>query len=320
MMRRAAMSLAAVLPLAVARAQQEARPQLALATGAPGGTFHVYGEALADILARHSPAAVTARVTGGSNENIRLLDSGAVAVGLVAMGPAFEAWNGTGPFAGAPRRNLRALFPMYETPFAFIALRRSGISRVADLDGRRVGVGPAGGPTPLFFAGLAEEAGIRATAINGSPDDHARQLLAGEIDAFWFGAGLPVAAFTQVADAAEATVFGMTDAELAGFRRRFGYMAPNTIPAGTYRGQDAPVRTAAVWNFVVASPTLAEPVVHGITAAALSQTAVLAARIAAGAATIAANATANTFLPFHPGAARHYREAGIALPAALTGG
>ena len=313
MMRRAAMSLAAILPLAVARAQQGPRPQLSLATGAAGGTFNVYGAALAEILTQNAAADVVTRVTAGSNENLRLVDSGAVALALAAMGPAFEAWNGTGPFSGSSRRNIRALLPMYETPFSTIALRRSGIARVADLQGKRVGVGPTGGPTTVFFRALAEEAGITCTQVNGSPDEHAQQLLAGEIDAFWFGAGVPITAFARVADAQETVVFGMSDDESQKMRRRFGYLAPNTIPAGTYRGQTAPVATVAVWNFVVASPTMADQLAYDITKAALSQTAALVARVSAATATTAANATANGFLPFHPGAARFYREAGITI-------
>ena len=320
MMRRAALSLAAILPVAVARAQQGPRVQLSLATGAAGGTFNIYGAVLAELLTRSTTADVVPRVTAGSNENIRLVDSGAVALAVAAMGPVFEAWNGTGPFAGTSRRNIRALFPMYETPFAIIALRRSGIAGVADLQGKRVGVGPSGGPTTVFFRALAEEAGVTCTQVNGTPDEHARQLLAGEIDAFWFGAGVPVAAFAQVADAQDAVIFGLTAQEVEKMRRRFAYLAPNTIPAGTYRGQAEPVRTVALWNFVVASPTLADQMAYDITKAALSQTAALAARVAAASATTAANAAANGFLPFHPGAARYYREAGIALPAALLTG
>jgi TRAP-type uncharacterized transport system substrate-binding protein len=35
-------------------------------------------------------------------------------------------------------------------------------------------------------------------------------------------------------------------------------------------------------------------------------------------ATVTANAPANTFMTFHPGALRYYREAGLAIPAALA--
>jgi TRAP-type uncharacterized transport system substrate-binding protein len=35
--------------------------------------------------------------------------------------------------------------------------------------------------------------------------------------------------------------------------------------------------------------------------------------------TIPQNVAKNTFLPFHPGAAKYYREKGIAIPANLVG-
>jgi hypothetical protein len=35
---------------------------------------------------------------------------------------------------------------------------------------------------------------------------------------------------------------------------------------------------------------------------------------------IAANVTANTFMPFHPGAVRYYRESGVTLPKELVPG
>ena len=41
------------------------------------------------------------------------------------------------------------------------------------------------------------------------------------------------------------------------------------------------------------------------------------AAISAASETLAANWTKNTFLPFHPGAARYYREAGVAIAPAL---
>jgi len=38
----------------------------------------------------------------------------------------------------------------------------------------------------------------------------------------------------------------------------------------------------------------------------------------AGKETLPANVTRDTFLPLHPGAARYYREIGVALPAGLV--
>ena len=64
----------------------------------------------------------------------------------MTMGVAQQAWNGTGAWAGgAELRSMRAMFPMYDTPFHFVVLQDSEVRSITDLAGRRVGVGPEGG-------------------------------------------------------------------------------------------------------------------------------------------------------------------------------
>src|SRR5205807_6402656 len=118
-------------------------------------------------------------------------------------------------------RGMRALVPMYETPFHTIAARERGIATLSDLGGKRVGVGPAGGPGEVFFRGIAAALGIRATLATGTPAEMAAMLLAGEIDAFWYGSGLPSPPFTEIAKKIDAVVIGFTAPEAAAFRRLF---------------------------------------------------------------------------------------------------
>ena len=134
----------------------------------------------------------------------------------------------------------------------------------------------------------------------------------------WYGAGLPIGAFRDVAERAPATVFGLTTDEIAAFRKRFPYLAEYPVPAGTYRGQDASVNTVAVWNFVLAHKDVPEATAYEVVKALLDHPVEVAGAYPAASATVTRNATANTFLPFHPGATRYYREKGVALPAALT--
>jgi TRAP transporter TAXI family solute receptor len=204
---------------------------------------------------------------------------------------------------------------MYETPFHFAVPKGSAVRRVRDLAGKRVAVGPAKGPAEDFFRGLIAELGIGATLVNGSPADQAAQLQAGTVDAFWYGAGAPIPAFKTLADAAAAEVRGLDDEALAAFLKRFPYLARYSIPAGSYAGQGAPLASAAVWNFVLAHPSLPDGAAYAITKTLLENTDALAAVYAAARASRAENAPANGFLPFHPGAARFYRERGIPLRA-----
>jgi hypothetical protein len=90
------------------------------------------------------------------------------------------------------------------------------------------------------------------------------------------------------------------------------------VPAGTYRGQEATVQTMAVWNFVLAHKDMPEATVYDIVKALLDNPAEVALAYPAASATVTRNAAANTFLPFHPGAVRYYREKGVALKAELV--
>ncbi len=261
------------------------RVSFEMGTAGPGGAFSPYGEAFAKVVAAHSHVDIKPRATKGSNENIDLVAAGTVALGLVNLGPALDATSAKGPWTGKPVSSLRAIAPMYETPFHLMALRASGIHSMAQLAGRRVGVGPKGAPGEAFFIALATEIGLRANPVNGDPADHGKQLLAKEIDAIWIGAGTPVPIFKTIAEQHEATVFGLTEQEAAAFRTRFPYAAPNTIDARTYRGQAAPIQTVAIWNFVVCRADLPEREVKAIALAAMSNAKEMAALFGAASAT-----------------------------------
>lgn len=63
------------------------------------------------------------------------------------MGPAYDAFTGNSPLMpGFEHTDIRALFPMYQTPLQAAVLTSSGITSLAGLDGKRVGVGPRAAP------------------------------------------------------------------------------------------------------------------------------------------------------------------------------
>ncbi|WP_280139402.1 TAXI family TRAP transporter solute-binding subunit [Microvirga massiliensis] len=65
---------------------------------------------------------------------------------------------------------MRALFPMYDTPFQFMVLEEYGIRSFAELNGKRVGVGPQGGTSgayiPEFFKVMKIEATLGAGPLH----------------------------------------------------------------------------------------------------------------------------------------------------------
>jgi ABC-type amino acid transport substrate-binding protein len=82
---------------------------------------------------------ISTQQTQGPNQNIILTDSRQVDFGMTTMGIALQAWEGKGDWTqGRKFNNIRAMFPMYDTPFHFVTLAKTGIKKVADLKGKAV--------------------------------------------------------------------------------------------------------------------------------------------------------------------------------------
>jgi TRAP transporter TAXI family solute receptor len=310
MLRR---SLLLTPPALLAASQARAQAGRPFYTAGPGSAFLPYGEALARFAASRG-IALEVRQSAGSLENLRRVEDEPAAIGTAFLGSAVDALNGTQAAGGRRHRAIRALFPMYETGFMAVALASRGIARFADLAGRKVGCGPARGPAETFFRAAAEVAGLSAEVVSGDSAALSRAVLAGEIDALWQGAIIPIPAIAAVTDGAEAVVFGPGTEVSADVVRRLPHLAPLDVPAGTYRGQREAVASFAAWNFVVANAALPEAEAHALTRAIFSagDPAREIGPMAAG--TRAANAGANRVLAFHPGAARALREAGATVP------
>ena len=202
---------------------------------------------------------------------------------------------------------------MYETPFHVAVAASSSINSISQLAGKRVGVGPARGTAEGFLRGLLEANGVSVVVVNGNPSDHAKLLASGQIDAFWFGAGLPVPSFVEAAQIAPIKVFGLTEQERAAFIKRFPYFAPYSVPAGTYLGQASALQTVAVWNFAAVHQDAPDELAYWLTRLSLENSARLASLYQAASGTSLSNLGANTFLSFHPGALRYFRERGATI-------
>lgn len=306
--------LAGITLLALVSAAVSQTP-LKFATGASGGTFFDYGAGITRLVQSKTPLIIEVSPSGGSIDNLRRIESGEADFALLAMGPGYEAWTANAnPWLGKPPlKKMRALVPMYETPFHLATIETSGIRSVRELDGKKVGVGPKGGANEQIFLKLAEGLGIKPELVFGDPSTLAEQVIKKEITAIFFGAGAPIPAYVRIAEAERIRFLPLDGDAGAVLRKAFPYLALNAIPANTYRGQTEAVPTVALWNFIVAREGLPEEVAYQFTKAVLSDRAAVRTVHPAAAATILDNIGANSFMPFHPGALRYLREAGAAV-------
>ncbi len=316
----AALAAASVMSMSMAQAQdRDGWPSdLTVGTASQGGVYFVYGNGLASFISEELGISASGEVTGGPVQNVTLLQMQEHDIGLVTMGPMFEAWNGESELApGLEHRDVRALFPMYETPFQGIALASPNISSVGDLAGKRVSVGPAGGTPGTYWPRFLEALDVDANVSFAGAADAASQLQDGLIDAFVFAAGVPISAFSQLAAEADVRTFAFSDEEHAALLEAFPEVSPFTIPGGSYTVQDEDQHSVAMWNFAVVHCDMPESLAYEITKLVMENNDRMMQIHAAAVATLPENYINNGFLPYHPGAVRWFEENGFDIPEEL---
>jgi TRAP transporter TAXI family solute receptor len=294
---------------------------LTIGTASPGGVYLVYGRGLAPILSEALGIPVTALATQGPDQNILLMEHGDAQLGFVTMGVALQAWNGTGEWTRDKQfRAMRALFPMYDTPFQFFTGADAGIKSLAGMADRRLGIGPQGSTggayTPLVFKAL----GIPVSLRYGAWETLSDQMHAHALDGMVVSAGTPTPIVAQL-DADHAIRFvGPSDAEIDTARKALPELGVSIVPAGTYSLLKSDYKTIGLFNFAVASKDLPDDLVYAIVKAFYANHDRMVAVHSSARESIVDNLKRNEALPYHPGAVRYYREIGIDLPAALIPG
>jgi hypothetical protein len=244
-----------------------------------------------------------------------LIEAGEIQLGFVTLGVVQQAWNGTGDWTNAKRfRAMRAIFPMYDTPFQFMALRGRGILSVADLSGKRVGIGPSGGTTGTYMPNMFKALGLEAQLQTGTWSELAAKVSDGSLDALAVGAGVPFPSFAEVERNRKVRYLPLTPSQIVALRGALPELSPSVVAAGSYPSLLQHYHTVGLFNFAVADSGLPDDLVYAIADAVFGHQEEMMGVHPAAAETVPANFTRNTFLPFHPGAAEWYhRKASIGV-------
>jgi hypothetical protein len=296
-----------------------ARLRLSVATGPTGGVYYVYGGGIAKVVSDHVPNVdATAEVTSASVDNLKLLRDGKVDLALTLATTAADAAQGRGAFATFGRVPAAALAVLYTQYTHLVTLERTGIDRLADLRGRVVALGGPGSGTEdialrlLRASGLDPARDIRAQGlgVNAAAD----ALKDGKVDAFFWSSGLPAGALLDLASTpGRAMRLVPNDEALEALQRAHGAGLYHraAIPAGAYPGLDHDIGTVATTTLLVVDRGMPEPLAYDITRALFEHRQALIAIHPEARNLTMESAAAGAPIPYHPGAERAFREAGV---------
>ena len=299
---------------------REGWPQsLTIGTEADGSAYALYGTGMAELLSEELGMEVSTSLTGGAFQNAALMQTGDLDLGLIAVGPMYEAWGGHSPLSPTlPHDQLRALLPVFSTTFQLMTLDGSEIEDPDGLGGTTVGAGPASGASGIYVPRFFDTLGIEIEARNGETEELALQLRHGLISGLAVADGMPIAAFIELGpDDPSPNLLALTSDQQATLLDAFPSLVPASIPAGTYPDQSSDIETVAMWHFIVARADLPEDLVYEITKTSLEYSESLSRNVEGILHAQAEDIIQNAIVPLHPGAVRYYEEIGVEVPEEL---
>lgn len=304
----------AVLFLMGAAASVYAADNLVLATGGTAGTYYPFGGAMAKIWnSKVKDMNVTAQTTGASAENVRLINKKEVELALVQSDTLDFAFNAKEAFK-EPLKGMSTIAVLYPEIIQVVVGAASPIKSIADLKGKKVGVGAPGSGTEANFRQLLEAYGMKKEDVNFqylSFAESAEAYKDKHIDAFIVTAGIPNAGIMDVATQNEIRILDVPADIIAKLTQKYPFLAGVKVPANTYKGQTAEVSTVAVTAVLIAGSQLKEDMVYNLTKALFENQAELAAAHAKGKELNPQYAVKGVSIPFHPGAVKYYKEKGL---------
>src|SRR5262249_53552343 len=288
---------------------------IAIATGGTGGVYYPLGGGMANVLSKYVPnVAATARVTGGSVDNLKLIGSQQSEVALVMVDAAVDALRGEDKFKGNPV-DVRTLMVLYPNRMHVVSIEGKGIEKMADLKGKRVSTGSPGSATEVMAfrvieaAGLDKDKDMRRERVGVAESTNA--IKDGKIDAYFWVGGLPTAGVTDLAATPGVKIKLIDHGEvLDKMNAKYGGIySADVIPAKTYPGQDKDNHITSVQNILVANASLPDKIAYEIVKTFIEhRDDLIAVHAEAKNIDLAKQTKANSAIPWHPGAVKYFTE------------
>ncbi|TNJ13243.1 TAXI family TRAP transporter solute-binding subunit [Aeromonas veronii] len=245
---------------------------LTIGTGPLNGVYYPTGGAICRVLnaghALHGDSC-TVQSTRGSMANLKALDKGDVQLALVQSDVLHYALHGTGPFSGQGANNeLRSLFRLYQESLTLLAAPNSGITTLADIEGKRVYPGNKGAGEQItsqaLMAAMGWQPGQFAAYQLKSDSEPLEGLCDGSLDAAFVVAGHPSLAVGDLISRCKVRLIPIEGEQIDTQLKQHPYYQRSRIAANLYPGQTSAINNIGMSAELVALASLPDPIVRTV--------------------------------------------------------
>lgn len=291
-----------------------------VATGQSGGTYYPIGIAMANIFSEHIPGCTSSGMaTGGSVDNISLLQDGEAQIAMIMGTTARDAYNGDGKFDGKAYQDLTAICALWENDIQIIVPNE--ITKIEELIGKKIVVGANGSGGEIDTKNVLSAFDIYYNNEDASKNnieavylDYAQgvdSLKDGQVQAVSNNSHAPASAITDLLSTGDYHILEFTDDEIDKIKAVDDLYDVYTIPANTYPNQDHDIKTLGYPVLLTCDASMPANQVYSIIDSIFTYHDDLVQAHAAAASITEENAVKGLVIPVHEGAEKYFTEKGL---------
>lgn len=306
-------ALGLAVGLALAATTSASAEQLKFMTGPQGGSWIPLGGQLKDAWEKAIPGLSVQAVPGAGMANVRAVQEGKTDIGFGNSITTVDAVNGKPPFK-EPHKNVCNVATLYPQYYQLVVPADAGINSVKDLKGKGVSTQQKGNTGELITKQILQVNGLSYDDVKTSfvgYTDSVNQMKDGHVQAFGLGTTIPAGSIMDIAASRDIKLLDLSSSIDAMKKINPGYNLV-TVPKGTYPKQEKDVQVIGYATHVVVSCKMPEEIVYKMTKTIADKIGDLKSVVKAMAKTTPQVMATDVGVPFHPGAAKYYKEAGIA--------
>lgn len=288
--------------------------ELKFMTGPQGGAWVPLGGQLKDLWEKAIANTSVQVLPGAGIANVRGIEEGKTDLGIGNSISTVDAVGGKPPF-NKPHVNVCNLATLYPQYFQVVVRTDAGVNSIKDFKGKAIAAQPRGNTAEEITKQLLQVNGLTYNDVKMSfvsYTDAVTQVQDGHAVAFTAGTTIPSSAVMDLATSREIKLLDLAN-QIEPMRKLNPGYTLNTIPKGTYPKQDKDVQVIGYATHIVASCKLTEDMVYGMTKTIAQNTQQLSAIVRDMKSLTAKGMAEDIGVPFHPGAAKFYKEAGVTV-------
>ena len=301
--------------VATAFAASAAAEQITFMTGPQGGSWIPLGGAMKSYWEQAVPGLSIQQTPGAGIANVRGIDEGKAQVAFANSATTVDGVAGRPPY---PRKTTKVcqVANLYPQHFQVVALKDAHVKSFADLKGKSLVTQSKGNTGEILTAEVLKINGMSYQSLSKAQfqaayTDAVSMMKDGHADVFTLGTTAPASAVMDLASARDIELVPVDDKTMNALHAENPGYHKLVIKAGTYPKQDKDVPVIGYSTHIVAACDLPEETVYRMTKALATHVKDMANVVKAIDGLTVKDMAVDIGVPFHTGAVKYYKEAGV---------